>query len=72
MTEPEKWRDWYYEKPPRDTVVRACWSLSEQPQIVRTCKHGCCVKDEFGHSLILPNFWLPALPDKPIDGRNGT
>lgn len=36
----------------------ACWSITEKPIEVSTCKRGCCVYFA-GHSMILPNWWKP-------------
>lgn len=54
---------WNDEKPPRDTDVLAKYMLSDDWHIVRTCKRGCCVSDEFG-TKILPRYWkeFPAPP----------
>lgn len=60
----QPFKDWFMEKPPRDTWVWAAYSLEKADwQIVKTCRHGCCVQTLFG-SMVLPNFWRLATAEE--------
>lgn len=50
---PDTIHDWATDPPPRDVDVLARWHDDEEFRPVHTCRHGCCVSDEFA-SLILP------------------
>ena len=53
--------DYYMVKPPKATVIRARYSVSEPWMVVETCKRGCCVYGCLG-SMTLPTWWKPAEP----------
>lgn len=57
------WTIWREEPPPRDAWVQAKYRLGDAPQVVKTCKRGCCVYGIAG-SMMLPAFWLPATPEQ--------
>lgn len=52
------WIYWRDNPPPKDTTVSACWSVTDEPIAVTTCKRGCCVRHN-GNNLMLPNWWKP-------------
>lgn len=61
--------DWIYwpdSPPPKDTKVSACWSITQEPIEVTTCKRGCCVYFA-GHSMVLPNWWKPVVVASEIE-----
>lgn len=71
---------WSKTPPPKSTWVWASYE-NDDWQIVKTCKHGCCVQSLFG-SMMLPSIWYLATEDegnkeqdvwssiKPIDLAN--
>ena len=53
--------DYYIVKPPRNTVIRARYSVVQDWFVVETCKSGCCIYGPLG-SMTLPTWWKPAEP----------
>ena len=51
---------WEERIPPREAYVAASWSVLEPLQIVKTCKHGCCVIHPIFGRLTLPKYYRPA------------
>lgn len=51
--------DWSVWTPPRRTWVWAICREGDKPQLVKTCRHGCCVHSFFG-SMLLPRWWRAA------------
>lgn len=56
---PKGYRVWRENKPPISTWVWGIYRAGEKPQLVLTCKRGCCVYSDFG-CMILPAYWHPA------------
>ena len=50
-------RVWDDEAPPKRTWVAALYKIADDWQIVKTCKHGCCVYSPSSGNLILPKYW---------------
>ena len=48
--------DWRVWTPPRLTWVWALYREADKPQLVKTCRHGCCVHSFFG-CMVLPRYW---------------
>lgn len=50
---------WSEKTPPRCHWVAAQYGVLEPVQIVKTCRHGCCVHGMFG-TMALPRYWRDA------------
>lgn len=48
--------DYSVMKPPKETIIKARYSLEENWFIAETCKRGCCIYGRMG-SMVLPKYW---------------
>lgn len=54
---------WSEKTPPRNHWVAAQYGVLEPVQIVKTCRHGCCVHSMFG-TMVLPRYWRDATAEE--------
>lgn len=59
---------WNEKTPPRSHWVAAQYSVLEPVQIVKTCRHGCCVHGLFG-SQTLPRYWRDATHEEVTSSK---